>query len=677
MKNRIISLMLSALCICTFVCGCNKKNGPNDIVSTEREKYRYTDGVHDLTAPETSEYMVQGGKSEYQIVLPEETDSNLILADSELKYFFEDATGVKLNTVTESGAGLSHTAGGKYISLGSTKMLASAGIDVKEEVIGSQGVRIVTKDKTVYVLGATTIGTLNAVYTFLNILFDYEQYAYDCYTLNKTINLKLRNFDVVDVPDIEMRACPSSLTDQNPNNLQYRFRTRTYSEYLLPVGDTESGESEHIIHNTSNIIPREAETSRESWFSDQSGQGGDNTQLCYTAHGNQEDYEALVDRAAYIISRSLIKYTPDKYPLRNVVTFTHEDNSTVMCRCEHCMAAQEKYGTQSGAAIVMANAIRAKLETWMNMPENAAYKRDNFTLVFFAYAAFVDAPAHYDEEQGKYVINHPDLQMRDDVGVFYAISNGLSYQKNLYDDLSAEGLQNSLKWFDIASSVYLWTYDANFGNFLFRTAGTNFYDTDAYQFFAAGDAKMMFKQSAMPGSNLTSFQMLDIYLDAMMQWDTTRDINELTQKWFRAMFKDAADVMYNLYIQQNNWALIIAHETKKIAQTGIINYSVGREYWKYEMLKGWLDAIDEARALVAKYQTSNPELYKVLKEHIDIEWVCPAYYALTYCADSFSNEKYNEMVMYFKKDIARLKDFQFSEKSMTTIGTWMATLELR
>jgi hypothetical protein len=247
----------------------------------------------------------------------------------------------------------------------------------------------------------------------------------------------------------------------------------------------------------------------------------------------------------------------------------------------------------------------------------------------------------------------------------------------LYDELSEEGVENSLKWFDISPSVYLWTYDANFGNFLFRTAGTNFYDTDAYQFFAQGNAKGLFKQSAMPGANLTSFQMLDIYLDAMMQWDTTRDINELTQKWFKAMFKEAADVMFDLYLQQNNWALIIAHETKKIAQTGIINYSIGREYWKYEMLKGWLDKIDEARALVEKYKTSDPALYKVLKEHIDIEWVCPAYYAMFYNADSFTNEKYNEMVTYFKVDIASLKDFRMSERSASTIGTWSATLSLR
>ena len=682
MKKRIISLLLSALCVCTFLGGCSdgETSSSSNVESTQgeaREKYSYTQGIHDLTAPETDKYMVQKGKSDYKILVPAKTDSNLIVAESELKYFFEEATGVKLDTVYETESGLSHTADGKYISLGATKMLESSGVDVKAGVIGSQGVRIVTKDNTVYVTGATTIGTLNAVYSFLNIMFDYEQYAHDCFTLKETNNAKLRNFNVVDVPDIEMRACSSSVTEKNPNNLQYRLRTRAYSEYFLPIGDTENGASEHIIHNTSNAIPREAPTSRETWFSDQSGQGAENTQLCYTAHGNAEDFDALAERAAYIISRSLIKYTPEKYPLRNIVTFTHEDNSSVMCRCEHCVEAQEKYGTQSGAVIVLANAIRAKLETWMNLPENAEYKRDNLTLVFFAYAAFVEAPAHYDEEQGKYVINHPDLQMRDDVGVFYAISNGLSYQKNIYDELSEEGLQNSLKWFDISPSVYLWTYNANFGNFLFRTAGTNFYDTDAYQFFAAGNAKMMFTQGAMPTSNVTSFQMLDIYLDSQLQWNSTLDINELTKKWFKAMFKEAADVMYNLYIQENDWAIIVAHESKKIAQTGIINYSVGREFWKYEMLKGWLDMIDEARSLVAKYETSDPALYKQLKEHIDIEWVCPAYYALAYNADSFEKDEYNEMVTYFKKDIAALKDFQFSERSATTIGTWTATLSFR
>ncbi len=679
MKKRIFSLLLGAICACTCLVGCKDDHSEDSSASLEpaRTKYQFTDGVHDLTAPVTSELMIKNGKTDYKILMPADADSYLFVAEKELKYFFEEATGVTLETVTEPKDGFTHTADAKYISLGNTKMFASSGVDLRKSELGSQGVRIVTKDKTVYLAGSTTVGALNGVYTLLQILFNYEQFAYDCFTIDKTTNVFLRKFDVIDVPDIEMRGSSSTLTELNPNNVQYRFRTRSAAEYFLPLGDVENGAGTHVYHNAINVIPRGAPTSRENWFSNQSGEGEGNTQLCYTARGNKEDYDALVDRIAYVISRSLIQYTPKDYPLRNIVAFTHEDNELVMCRCTSCLEAEKKYGTQSGAAIVLSNDIAEHLQEWMNQPENAEYKRENLKVVFFAYRAFVSAPAHYDEAQGKYVINHPDLQMRDDVGVYYAISDGLSYQQNLYAQTSEEGLQNSLKWFDISPSVYLWTYNANFGNFMFRTAGTNFYDEDAYQFFAEGGAKLLFTQGVMPSDNITSFQMLDTYLDAKMQWDTTQDVQELTKKWFKAMFKDASDVMYNLYVEQNTWATIVAYESKKIVQTGIINYSVGREYFKYEMLKSWLEQIDEARALIAKYETSDPTLYWTLKEHIDVEWVCPAYYMIAYHAQSLTDADYNEMVTYLKTDIASLRDFRLSEKSTTTVGTWSAGLTLR
>ena len=681
MKKRIIALLLSVLCVCSFGVACDKKgeDSPSQEAGVQPGgKYRYTDGVHNLTAPETEDYIVKNGQCDYKILLPENADANLNVAMSELKFFFAEATGVTLETVVESGNGITHTSSEKYISLGETKMLESAGVEVDSSALGSQGVRIVTKDKTVYVTGATTVGALNGVYSLLNILFDYEQYAYDCYTINETNNVNLRNFDVTDIPDIEMRCSSWLLLENNPENLLYRFRMRGNGEYIMPVGDTENGAAEATIHNSSNILPPSVWKSvYPSWYSDQSGQDADHTQICYTAHGEEEDYNAMVDQIALVIEGSLMKYTPEKYPLRNVVTFTHEDDATAMCKCYHCGEAAKKYGSQSAAAIILCNKVRAKLEDWMNQPENAAYKRDDLVLVFFAYEAFLQAPAHYDEALGKYVVNAPELEMRDDVGVYYAISRGISYQSNLYDERSAEGVEDALKWYDIASSMYLWTYNANFGNYLFRTGGTHFYDTDAYQFFAFGGARLMYNQCDWSGANATSFQMLDIYLDAKMQWDTTQDINILTKKWFKGMFKEAADVMYELYVQENTWALLVAEQTGKIAQTGIINYPIDRAYWQYEMLRGWLDKIDEARALIKKYETRDPATYKILKEHIDIEWVCPAYYMIEYNSDNLKDETYNEMVIYFKTDITELKNFQFAERTFTTIADWAADLSLR
>ena len=65
MKKSIIALLLSVIGICSFAVGCTGTDKPNNSGTVEAtQKYRYTEGVHNLTAPETNEYMVQDGKSD-------------------------------------------------------------------------------------------------------------------------------------------------------------------------------------------------------------------------------------------------------------------------------------------------------------------------------------------------------------------------------------------------------------------------------------------------------------------------------------------------------------------------------------------------------------------------------------------------------------------------------------
>ena len=81
MKKRIIALLLSLISVCSFAVGCNDDSDKGGTVAATK-KYRYTEGVHDFTAPETNEYMVRDGKSDYKILLPANADSNLIVAES-------------------------------------------------------------------------------------------------------------------------------------------------------------------------------------------------------------------------------------------------------------------------------------------------------------------------------------------------------------------------------------------------------------------------------------------------------------------------------------------------------------------------------------------------------------------------------------------------------------------
>ena len=175
MKKRIISFILAFATCCTFLSACDKESSAQEAYVAK--KYTYTDGVHDFTAPETEEYLVRNGNTEYSLVLPEKQGKFITVAESEFKTFFKQATGINIKTIAESDDGLTHNATNKYISIGETKMLDSADITMDYEKLGVEGVRIVTKDNTIYLVGGSDQGTLNAVYDFMQIVFNFEIYS--------------------------------------------------------------------------------------------------------------------------------------------------------------------------------------------------------------------------------------------------------------------------------------------------------------------------------------------------------------------------------------------------------------------------------------------------------------------------------------------------------------------
>ncbi len=658
----IILLVLFALTLasCKKV---TKTEGGNGQETEEKKRYSYTEGVHKLDFTETNSFLVQKGKTDYSIVIPETTDMLLLYAVDELTNLFEKATGIKLSMIQEDSLGLEHKPQNKYISLGNTKLFESSGIEMDKKALGVDGLIVKTLDNTIYINGGM-YGVLYGVYDFLSLTFGFECYSYDCIKIEETGEKKLYNYDCIDIPDIDSRINPWGFTTDNPNNVGYRQRMPyALNGPIMPVAYSGGGAA---IHNTLDIIPRGV--GKTEWFSDQ----GD--QLCYTAHGDDESLAEMIQFVADVIIRGLMMYAPENYPLYNTVTVTMEDNSAT-CLCSSCQANTRKYGAESGSVIVFCNRVRAAVQEWMDKDENKMYRRDDFVLVFFAYNTFVDAPAHFDETLGKYVVNHPDLEIRPDCGVFYAVSKGFQYQLPLYDERNAEGLENSLKWFDISPNTYIWTYNANFGGYFGRTNSGNFYSNDAYELFKYGNARLLYNQGGWNQYNLTAFQGLNIFIDYKLMWDTTLDINPLIDEWFENEFMDAKDEMYELYVKENNYGIILADKAGKLQNTGIINFSISSQAsWPYQMLLDWISIIDRARLKIEKYKDADPETYKMLKEHIDLEWVSPAYFLLSlYGVNFLGNETYTQMANYFKENILPLKYFIVSERS-GPLNDWILSL---
>ena len=108
-----------------MLAGCKEKtitptDEPETIVNDE---INYS--AHDL---------VLNGNTDYVIMLPDQTTEEEKIAASELSVFFFEATGIKINTITEKD----YTEG-KYISIGKTKKLQSNGIVVNTRTLTSSG----------------------------------------------------------------------------------------------------------------------------------------------------------------------------------------------------------------------------------------------------------------------------------------------------------------------------------------------------------------------------------------------------------------------------------------------------------------------------------------------------------------------------------------------------------
>ena len=634
------------------------------------EKVEYTGGVHDYTATETENYLVQNGETEYSLAIPQGADELTTFAKDEFVFFFKEATGIELSVVTETSAGLTHSQTAKYISLGNTKMLESAGLEADQSVLGSQGARIVTKDNTIYLFGGGNQGALYAVYDFLQIVFNYDIYYYDVWEIDRVDEVKLMNFNVTDVPDVELRSPSYGSVRRNTENLGYRFRQPLlYTSYILPVGDTEHGQTTQSIHNSDNVLPKSYwNDTHPDWFAD-SG-----SQLCYTAHGNAEEYEAMIAQVVKVVVSSLKQYKVADYPDYKFIGLMVEDENSV-CSCQACKNALNHYGANSGALIEFCNRVMEKVQAEMQKTENSAYYREDLKLIFFAYHQFLAAPVKYDVETREYV---PTVAMRDDVCVFYAKISGSNQIVSIYDDLNKQLRTEVAAWSNIANgNICYWTYCTNFQSYMIFSDTYEHFDSEGYQFYLSQGASMFYNQGEYQNREADNFDGLKAYLDSKLQWDCTQDTEALTQKWFNAMYGDASSKMQQLFAEHKA-ASVLAYQ----AGGWHINYTkyanmYTENCWSQETLLRMLETCNEAhRIAYIAHAFTNPERYETIRRNIDIEWASITYLLLKIYGtnETFTVlENATEITDYFFSLSSTLEHMQPTESGSTNIFTELQT----
>ena len=643
--HRLICTILSIIFICGVFSSCKKDN------STSDDDPKTNNQNHNFAYEETDNYLLKDGVTEYKVVLPKTDVAEISYAKTELINMFEEATGVTLKS--EFDTGLSHTKDGKYISIGDTTLYRSSGLNVDLSALTEDGVRILTKDNTIYLLGGSEKGVLYAVYDFLKMNFGFEVYYKDCYTLDKNVkNLKLMNYDVTDIPDIEHRGRTTGVmfaTTADYNDVMYSYRMRTVDAYWLrslPVheGDDKSSKS-GADHNCFYYFPREKyEKDYPEFYSTEKEKEG---QLCYTARGDKEKFKKMTDLCAEKIEQSLTFYPREEYPSYSSIQIGIADNYD-FCRCDACQKLSAKHNNAIAATIIVfLKEVAKKVNAWMELPENADYKRENFTYTFLSYFDVLTAPFAYNEQSGKYeAASNEVLPEGLNIVPFFAI-NKADHSLSIYDDANKNMRETLDAWLTYYSDAWAWTYGVFYQDYLAFFDCYNFYG-DIYEYFTEKKFKMVFPQlhSSQRGAD-TAFAQMAAYIIAKLSWDSSLDMSTLIDNYLKAMFKEAAEPMEEAFTEARIWFAKAHFDNNWSWSAWQINVTGSKEYFSIGFVNKMFDCFDRAYAAIEKYK-GDEETYNTLKRRINVEWIFPAFVAINNFENEFSENAYVEMKSKFK-----------------------------
>lgn len=376
-KMKRLICLITAFILCFGFAGCGDTDRNQNPVTTPE-----TPQIED-----TDIYLVQNGNSDYKVVVDDGVSSILLDALRDLILFIREASGAKLELKYQSS--ITYSSSSKLIVFGCDTLSEAAGVSLGSDALGDSGYRMVTKDRSVFVMAQSVYGLKNGAYDFLSYQINWEIYSADMIYYAKSSNFLLKKFNISNKPDFEFRRSGDLIA----NDARRRMKL---DSTIFAVDNVHTG----FIY-----LPKTTyQTEHPNWYAD------NGLQLCFTAHGNAAEYQLMQET----ILQNILVYL-DKNLDVNTVIIGQEDESR-WCDCDECTASFAKYKTDSAVMVKFTNDISERLENYYR--ENNIIRNVKFCV--FSYQNTVNAPVIKNTESGSYEPIDQSVVCRDNVGVYYA-----------------------------------------------------------------------------------------------------------------------------------------------------------------------------------------------------------------------------------------------------------------
>ena len=637
--------------------GCSGGSSADDKnAGHDREEHLATGTLHEIEITENSSRTFVKGKTTDYIIIADNNGEKMKKAVDLIVKNVSGATGATIKSeVYSEGRESGWQKEDKLIVFDNEEFFAKAGLSMPQADLGKSGYYIKTEGNTVFIMCAGEDGYQLGAIKFLQATVGYDMLSEDCVVYEKG-GESIPDMEITEKPDYEYRM-PSTFKMSNSAVYGMGFNLTTLNSMFMPVPNRATGKNAIPNHNSFNYLPpsmyndaSKADSYHPKWYS--YAGNAEKEQLCYTAHGDTEEYKAMVDTLY-----EYLKEVVDAHPDMSNITITHQDNYGY-CDCETCVGVVNKYGAISAAYIMFLNDVDDKLQADLakEAEENGTAKRE-VNIAFFAYHGTKESPTVLDEN-GNYKPASEEVVMNEHVGVIVAPIESY-YTSSFYEEKNIkDGESESIKsWSCLTDKVYMWLYETYFNNYFFPY---NTWETivENYRFCLENHAIYMFDQGQHNQSSPTGFMTFKYYIDSKAGIDVNVNYADLEDKFFRYYFKDAAEPMKE-YFNSLQGRLTYLEKTFNDTVDGGINNGLenvlnNKDFWDYRTLTGYLKNTEEALNAISKYAEQSPEEYATLKKHITIETLFPRYALIMMYEEQLSSEQCDEMKKEFVSDCREL-----------------------
>ena len=557
---------------------------------------------------------------------------------------------------------------GKYIVFGLNDLIKSTVTVPEASVLGDQGYYIKTVGDDVLVYFTSENGAQLAAIALLRALVGYDMLSGDCVIYERSGDV-LPAIEIAERPDYEFRINSNEMKGDAKYGMGF-----TQKSGML---QTDIG----TVHNLYDFFTQEDVENHGKWFSEGAivqreavGGGLERVRIgqpCFTAHGDKEEYEALLNHMSEQII-DILKEQPDVLNMRISQNDVLGENMVWRCTCAACNASCDYYGTLGGAMLSFTNDLAKKVYEYIDANEPDRI----FNLIVLAYQEALQAPVQ--RKNGEYVLDEngkgiPETRYSfDEQGNKTAVlddngqpeklicGRGVAYEfaaskanwiHSFYEDENREFASAIEAWAGLGSSnLYIWSYEISYYQYLYPY---NNYQIllENFKYFKEFGGNYIYPEGTWENQNNPGFAKLRDYINSKGMFDVNSDYNELVDKFFKYYFREAAPIMRK-YFNEVQVNLTI---NEKITGGRVHAYGLSdNRVWPENLITGWLNSFDVAQNEILKYKETDAELYEALSKHILIESLFPRYVLCTRYNTSFSESKLKEMRKSFLKDFENL-----------------------